>query len=209
MNILLADDHHIVRQGMQFVIEDLVEDVYFYHASSIQQIRDNVKEHTFDLAVLDAQLPDGNCLSILSEMKTLQPNLKILVFTSFDEEQYSLKFIHEGANGFLSKLSDEEEIKEAISQMINEGCYYPPLTQAFLKSSSNVTDALNPINQLSERELEIALLYARGDGNLEIANKLDIKQNTVSTYKKRIFEKLGIDNLVELIELIKEYHHSL
>ena len=209
MNILLADDHHIVRQGMQFVIEDLVEDVYFYHASSIQQIRDNVKEHTFDLAVLDAQLPDGNCLSILSEMKTLQPNLKILVFTSFDEEQYSLKFIHEGANGFLSKLSDEEEIKEAISQMINEGYYYPPLTQAFLKSSSNVTDALNPINQLSERELEIALLYARGDGNLEIANKLDIKQNTVSTYKKRIFEKLGIDNLVELIELIKEYHHSL
>lgn len=208
LKFLLADDHTIVRQGMQLIIEDLVENFEIYNASSLLQIREQIKLHMFDIAILDAQMQDGNCISVIPEFKQLQPDVKILVFTSFEEENYSLKFIQAGADGFLSKLSEETEIKNAVSEMIENGKYFPPFTQKLLEISSHDRAFLNPLNRLSERELQITELYAKGFGNLEIANALDLKQNTVSTFKKRIFEKLKIESLVELIELMR-VHHSI
>ena len=207
-NILLADDHMIVRQGMQLIIEDLVENASIYTASSLVQIREQINLHRFDIAILDAQLQDGNCLSILPEFKRLQPDVKIMVFTSFEEENYALKFIHAGADGFLSKLSEEAEIQTAVSELIENGTYFSAFTKKLLAVSSLNQNLLNPLNQLTDRELQIAELYAKGAGNLEIANALDLKQNTVSTFKKRIFKKLKINSLVELIELMR-IHHSI
>lgn len=206
VTFLLADDHNIVRQGIQFVIEDLVEDCRIFHASSIQQILENVKQTPIDIAILDAQFPDGNSLSVIPEIKKLQPKIRILIFTSFEEENYSLKFINAGADGFLSKLSEETEIRKAISEMLENGKYFPPFTQKLLELSARNPNLLNPLNQLSERELQVAELLAKGFGNLEIANELSLKQNTVSTFKKRIFEKLNIENLVDLIDLMKIHH---
>lgn len=208
LNILLADDHMIVRQGMQLIIEDLVENPNIYTASSLVQIREQINLHRFDIAILDAQLQDGNCLSILPEFKRQQPDVKIMVFTSFEEENYALKFIHAGADGFLSKLSEEAEIQTAVSELIENGTYFSAFTKKLLAVSSLNQNLLNPLNQLTDRELQIAELYAKGAGNLEIANALDLKQNTVSTFKKRIFKKLKINSLVELIELMR-IHHSI
>lgn len=208
LKFLLADDHMIVRQGMQLIIEDLVENFEIQTASSLSQIRERIKVHHFDIAILDAQLQDGNCISVIPEFKQLQPNVKIMVFTSFEEENYSLKFIEAGADGFLSKLSEEAEIQNAVSEMIKNGRYFPPFTQKLMEISSHDRNLLNPLNRLSERELQIATLYAKGAGNLEIANALDLKQNTVSTFKKRIFEKLKVETLVELVELMR-IHQTL
>ncbi len=208
LKFLLADDHMIVRQGMQLVIEDLVENFEIFTASSVQQIRKQINLHSFDIAILDAELQDGNCISVIPEFKELQPDVKIMVFTSFEEENYSLKFIQAGADGFLSKLSEESEIQNAVSEMIQNGSYFPTFTRKLMELSSHNLDFLNPLNRLSERELQIAELYAKGAGNLEIANALDLKQNTVSTFKKRIFEKLKVNSLVELVELMR-IHNSI
>ena len=105
MKILLADDHNIVRQGIRLITEELIENPVFFQASSLDQIRKIISVNQLDIAILDAQLPDGNCISILPEIRRLQPSVKILIFTSFDEENYSIRFISAGANGFLSKLS--------------------------------------------------------------------------------------------------------
>lgn len=206
VQILLADDHHIVRQGLEFMIEDILDEFEIIHAASIQDIKEQFQTQALDFAILDAQLPDGNCLDILTEISQQFPEVKIMVFSSFDEEIYALRFIEAGADGFLSKLSSEEEIKTALAQLFKNGHYHSPLTQALLKIQQHQPNALNPLNQLSERELEIAKLYAKGFENLEIANELSIKQNTVSTYKKRIYDKLGIDKLIDLIDLMKKYH---
>lgn len=206
IKFLLGDDHNIVRQGLQFVIEDVVENTEIIHASSLEQILNQVKSNSFDIAILDAQFPDGNSLSIISEIKQIQPEIKILIFTSFEEENYSLKFINEGANGFLNKLSEEAEIQNAIQEMIEKGKSFPPFTQKMLQLSDHQVALLNPLNQLTERELEIAVLYAKGLGNLEIANSLSLRQNTVSTFKKRIFEKLKVETLVDLIDLVRTHH---
>lgn len=206
VTILLADDHSLIRQGIVFLLEDIDWDCEVFHASSLQQALESIKENPIDVMIIDAHFPDGNSLSILPEIKKIRPETKILVFTGIDENTQSLKFMNAGANGFLSKMSEEDTVKEAILKMLNDGEYISPVTQALLINSIHNRHLINPLLSLTERELQIAEMYAEGYGNLEIANKLDVKQNTVSTIKKRIFDKLKIENIVELIELIKNHH---
>lgn len=203
IRILLADDHMIVRQGIHLLIEDLFEDTLVFQAASLQQIRELSEKQTFDIAILDAQYSDGNCITVIPELKERQPELKVLVFTSFEEENYALRFIEAGANGYLSKLSDEKAIKKAILELHETGSFATALTKKLLVLKEINPTSLNPLNALSEREREIALLYTKGYGNLEIANELDLKQNTISTFKSRIFEKLNINSIVELADLVK------
>lgn len=203
---LLADDHSLIRQGLVFMLEEIGSDYEILQATNLSQILETVNANEIDFAIIDAHFPDGNSLSILPKIKEINPNIKIMIFTGIDEATQSLKFINAGANGFLSKLSEEEEIKQAILRMLRYGQYISPVTQDLLMSSMNNPQLINPLKSLTEREIEIAELYAKGLGNLEIASRLDLKQNTISTVKKRIFEKLNIENIVELAELIKNNH---
>ena len=205
VTFLLGDDHHIIRQGIQLLIEDNFENAIIDHASSLQQVIRQVKENKIDIAILDAQFPDGNCISIIPELKQLAPACKILIFTSFEEETYALKFIEAGADGFLSKLSDETEIRQAVIEIHETGKFTSAFTKKLLAIKEYNPVLLNPLGLLSERERQIAELYAKGLGNLEIANILNLKQNTISTFKKRIFEKLDITTLVELIAFMKTH----
>lgn len=202
---LLADDHSMIRQGLVFIIEDIGINADIFHASNLQQVTDILNQEKIDIAIIDAHFPDGNSLSVIPEIHEKFPDLKILIYTGIDEHMHSLKYISAGANGFLNKLSEEDQIQEAIIRMYRDGEFITPETQTLLMNSLRDPFIINPLLGLSEREREIAELYAEGLGNLEIANKLDIKQNTVSTMKKRIFEKLHIENLVELIQLVKEH----
>jgi DNA-binding NarL/FixJ family response regulator len=203
ITFLLADDHSLIRQGLLFVIEDISPGSKIFQASNLQQALESIKTNEIDIAIIDAHFPDGNSLTILPEIKKIRPEIKILIFTGIDESTQSLKYINAGANGFLSKMSEEDEIENALQKMLQYGEYISPLTQSLLLNSLRNPKGTNPLSRLTEREFQIAGLYAEGFGNLEIANKLDVKQNTISTIKKRMFEKLEIENIVELIELIK------
>lgn len=205
INFLLADDHSLIRQGIVFLLEDLFSEHVVFHASNLQQTLESIKINPIHIAIIDAHFPDGNSLNVLPEIKKIRAETKILIFTGIDESAHSLKFINAGANGFLSKLSDEDEIKKAILRMKEDGEYLSSATQALLMNSLRDRNLINPLFRLTERELQIAEMYASGLGNLEIANNLDVKQNTVSTIKKRIFEKLKIENIVELIDLVKNH----
>ena len=205
INFLLADDHSLIRQGVVFIIEEMELDCEIYQASNLHQTLEFINKFPIDIAIIDANFPDGNSLNVLPEIKKISPDTKILIFTGIDEGPQSLKYLTAGANGFLSKMNDEEEIKNAILKMVNSRAYISPITQALLIDSIRNPAVSNPLLLLTERELQIAKMYAEGQGNLEIANSLDIKQNTVSTLKKRIFDKLEIENIVGLIELIKDH----
>ncbi len=206
IKFLIADDHSLIRQGLVFIIEDADLNCHILQATNFAQILEKIKDHQVDIAILDAQFPEGNILSLLPEIRKIKNDIKILMFSGIDEETHALKYINAGANGFLSKMSDEEEIKNAILKMHQYGEYLSATTQTLLLSSIHNKSIINPLHSLSERELKVAEMYAEGLGNLEIANKLDLKQNTVSTMKKRIFDKLNIENIVQLVELIKIQH---
>lgn len=206
INFLLADDHSLIRQGIEFLLEEIGFDGEIFHASSLHKALETLEMQQVEIVVIDAIFPDGNSLNIISDIKSLKPEIKILVFSGVDESTQSIKYINAGANGFLTKLSEESEIKEAILKIHQTGKYISSITQDILIDSLQNRSSINPLQKLTERELEIAELYAKGYGNLEIANNLNVKQNTISTIKKRIFDKLHIENVVDLADLIKNYH---
>ncbi len=200
---LLADDHSIIRQAWELIIKEQFPNSKIQSCNSLQQLNENLQQEQFDFAILDAQYPDGNLMQILPSISNANPDMKILVFSSFDEATYALKFINAGAHGFLSKLSEESTLATAVKQLVKQGEYYSELTKNEMVKSLKNPEQLNPISKLTERELEVAIMYAKGWGNLEVANHLGVKQNTVSTLKKRIFEKLNLQTNLDLINFMK------
>ncbi|WP_412850510.1 response regulator transcription factor [Chryseobacterium sp. PMSZPI] len=206
IKILLADDHSIVRQGIDIIISDIIPNAKVFQTSSLQKAVELINSEGIEMAIIDAHFPDGNSLHVLPEIKKINPDIKILIFTGLEEDLHALKFIKAGANGYLSKLSEEEEVREAILNFVQKGEYFSDISRNLLVQFVFNPDLLSPLSRLTKREMEIAEMYAEGYGNLEIANRLNIKQNTVSTIKKNIFDKLKIENLVELIDIIKTHH---
>lgn len=167
-----------------------------------------IQEISVDIMVLDVSFPEGNSLTLLSEIKKAQPDCKVMIFSALEEEIHAIHYYHAGAQAYLNKLSDEEQIKKALLALVKDGGYLSETVKELIFTTNRNGKPLNPIDHLSERELEVARLMVKGLGNLEISNVLNLQKTTVSTYKKRIFEKLQIDHLAALIELFVYYHEQ-
>lgn len=204
-NFIVADDHTIVRQGVTFILKGIHKNSNIYQLANFSEIIKRVNTTPIDLLVLDISFPDGTSLNIIPTIKKIQPNIKILIFSAYDENIYAIRYLNAGANGYLSKLSDEEEIKLAIKSVLNSGKYISKNIQEKIMDTYIFNKPKNPLEQLSNREIEIAKLLVEGFSNIDICNSLNIQKSTVSTYKNRIFEKLDIDNLSSLIQIFSFY----
>ncbi len=192
--ILLADDHAIIRNGLQFLIATIDKSTTIFQASNKEELFKELNSNSIDILILDLNFEEGNSLIWLQEISTNFPLLKIIVFSSFDEAVYKNRVLSLGASAFISKISPPEEIKTTVEKIIEE-----EKTQLQV----DYTNTSSTLSVLSNREMEIALLLIKGYGNLEISNELNIKSTTISTYKIRIQEKLKINSLPELIEVFK------
>lgn len=198
--ILIVDDHMVVKTGVSIILNSEINDLDIQFASTFSETLEKVKQFSYDLIILDINIPGGKNIEMIPEIRAIVPEVKILMFSAHEEEFYALRYVSAGADGFLNKLSSEEKLIEAVRSIREFGKY---LTENLIDQLNNNLlndEPLNPFDKLSKREIEIANLLVRGDGNLEISNNLGIQMSTVSTYKNRIFEKLKINNLVELIE---------
>ncbi|MGC4042071.1 MAG: response regulator transcription factor [Flavobacterium sp.] len=202
---LIADDHSVVRQGISLVLKELFSNATIHTAGSFKDTLRAVKQTKFDLLILDINFPDGNSINIIPEVKTIQPELKILIFTAYDESIYAMRYLNAGVSGYLNKGCTEDEIRQAIKSMVSTGKYVTQSIKDRILDSYISKTPINPLEKLSIREVEVARLLIKGYGNLEISELLQIKKTTVSTFKNRVFEKLEIDNLAALIELFQLY----
>ena len=205
-NFISADDHSIVTQGMSFILKDLYNGATVYQIESFSEIIKVLNSTTIDLLILDINFPDGSSLNLLPSLKKIQPDLKILIFSGYDEDIYAVRYLSAGANGYLKKLSSEEEIKHAIKTVMTSGKYTSKNIQDKIMDSYILKKPSNPLEQLSNREIEIAKFLVDGRSNIDISKSLNIKKTTVSTYKNRIFEKLSIDTLSGLIQIFQLYY---
>lgn len=202
---LIADDHSVVRQGISLIIKELFPSSEIKTAGSFKEALAVIKETKLDLLILDINFPDGNSINIIPEIKILQPELMILIFTAYDESIYALRYLNAGVSGFLNKGCSEDEIKHAIKSMLTTGKFLTQTIKDRILDTYMSKTPINPLEKLSIREVEVARLLIKGYGNLEISELLQIKKTTVSTFKNRVFEKLEIDNLASLIELFQLY----
>lgn len=202
--ILIADDHHIVLTGTSLILESQMTDIVIDIAENYPDVITKISKDKYDLLILDINMPESKNKKMISEIKEIDSDIKILIFSTHDES-VALQYIMEGANGYLNKLSKVEEISEAVKRILLDGNYYTSsIVEKLLQASINGTP-LNPLEKLSEREYQIFVLMAKGYGNLEISNYLNIQMPTISTYKKRIYSKLNTSNLADLIKIYEMY----
>ncbi|WPQ60724.1 response regulator transcription factor [Chitinophaga sancti] len=205
-NILVVDDQEVVRYGTTLILQKSIEDVHVSEAGSFEETLKILSSKPFDLVILDIDMPGGNNHQMLDVIRLRHPEIKILIFSSYDEQIFGWRYLEAGADGFLSKKMGIEEIKNATKSLLRDEKYLSPaLKQTLLNNITRKKNNINPLDRLSNRESNIMQLLIKGLSVADIAEKLSLQVSTVSTYKKRICEKLQVSNIVEMIEKVQLY----
>jgi two-component system, NarL family, invasion response regulator UvrY len=207
--ILLCDDHSIIRRGLKYLLTSHFYNYTIDEFNSIAETVAHLKTNTANFAIFDLQLSDGNMMEALPNITALYPQLDILIYSMSNEKIYGKRILQIGARGFLSKDADEEEAIRALQMFLSGQNYISRnlnnLLISDLRNNKKSTDA-NPFTGLSNREVEVTHYLLFGKGIKEISNKMNLHANTIVTYKNRVFEKLGISNLVDLTNIAKLYN---
>jgi two-component system invasion response regulator UvrY len=204
-HILIAEDHAVVRIGTKHLLQSLIPDSSITDVEDFDQLINELEVKPYDLLILDINIPGGNNTKMVEAIRSKSPETRILMFSSYDEQLYGLLYLQAGADGYLSKDAPEEEFQSAVLSVLNNKKYMSEdMQQMNINRLINPKEFLpDPIVSLSPRETDVMNLLKEGLGTAKIAEKLNLQLSTVSTYKARIFEKLGVKNIVELITKIK------
>ncbi|HEX2629028.1 MAG TPA: response regulator transcription factor [Chitinophagaceae bacterium] len=211
ISVLIAEDHTMVRYGTNMVLKELFPAVKISQAVNFEQVIRLVDTQTFDLLILDINIPGGDNFQMIDVIRLRQPEIKILIFSAYDEQLFAIRYLQAGAKGYLMKQAPESEMKEAIRTVVKNDIYISPEIKhrlLFHAVEKKQTVDSNPLHSLSDRETEVMQQLIKGATMAAIARSLGLQLSTVSTYKTRIFEKLEVNNLVELVNKIHLYHNA-
>jgi len=202
--ILVADDHEIVRMGLVQAIKKLRPRAALFEVGDYKSLAEIVAKEKFDLAISDVMMPNGTLQQAIDFIKVKQPHLKILVFSSQDENLYALRYLKMGADGFLHKLSPKDTIDRALTAMLEKGQFISEqVRETMVYNTLNDQQTTSALEALTNRELQVATKLVEGLPLKEISNKLNLHSSTVSTYKNRLFQKLNIQSIPELVDILK------
>lgn len=207
VKLLLADDHVIIRRGLKVIIDNYFRRTQIFEADSNAQILKILSEETISHAILDMQLQDGNVLEIFQQLRQQYPHIRILVYTMNAEEIYGPRIIQMGAAGFLSKNSNESEIRKALELFFQGKEYVSSILNDRLIEKNQQKSS--PLELLSEREMSVLNRLLLGESVKEISYALDLKATTVATYKARLFEKLLVTNIIDLRRTVELYEDQI
>jgi len=199
LDIIVCDDHPVVREGLSRIIQSNMSVVRIREADSGQMLIDLLRQESSDLVLLDVTLPGRGGIEVLRQLKQERPRVPVLVLSVHPADQYAVRALRAGASGYLTKDLAAEELVTAV-RLVTQGQRY--LTPAV---ADRLADALeNPVNrlpheELSDREFQVLSLLGAGKKVSQIADELCLSYNTISTYRARIFAKLGLKNDVQLV----------
>lgn len=199
INILIADDHSVVREGLKQIISGNADMTVLAEACSGNEAIEKIRKNPISVAILDISMPGKNGLDTLKELKVMHPDLPVLILSMYPEEQYALRFFRAGASGYLTKKSAPEELINAIRTVSRGKKYVSPVLAEKLVGELDVTNEKPLHSALSDREFQVLCLMASGKTSGEIAEELFLSVKTISTYRARILEKLRLRNTAELI----------
>lgn len=198
LKVLIVDDHTLFRKGLKEILLDIPYIKECKEAKSGYEAIDILSKESFDIVFLDIAMPDMNGIETLKKIKTEHPETKILMLSMYPEEQYAVRTLKIGASGYLTKSADPEELVKAIDKIMEGGKYVPKAFSEKLLNYINMEE-IPSHEKLSEREFQVFLMIAKGKTLIEISKELSISIKTVSTYRARILEKLGLQNNAEII----------
>jgi DNA-binding NarL/FixJ family response regulator len=198
IKVLIVDDHPVVRKGVKEILSD-EPDIDIVEAADGQQVLSLVSERSFNLVVLDLDLPGKHGLELLKEIKHRRPQLPVLILSIYPEEQFAVRVLKAGASGFISKDAAPEDLVKAVRKILSGGKHVSERVAEFLLTQVKAESVTYPHEKLSDREFQILCLLGVGKTVSVIASELALSVPTVSTYRARILEKMGMKTTAELM----------
>ena len=199
MRILLADDHTMFRSGLRRIIEEDFPSASIDEASSCGEVLEKMRAGSWGLVLLDIAMGDENSLKILPQIKQAHPDMPVLILSMYNDQQFIVQSLRAGASGYLTKEHTPEELNHAIRAVLSGRRYISESVGANLAEYLAVGPSSAPHEALSPREREVFLLIGKGRSVSEIAAILSVSVKTVSTYRVRILEKMGLGSNAELM----------
>ncbi len=202
MKVLIADDHAVVRRGVREILEEALLGIAVDEAGSASETLKAVRDKAYDIVLLDIAFPDGNGLDVLRQIRSHRPSTRVLLLSTYSEEQYAQRALRSGAAGYLTKDRAPDELIDAIRKVAAGGKY---ITQSLAERLADEIGAEQaPHKTLSDREFEIMIRLAAGKSVGEIAVELALSPKTVSTYRSRVLEKLNVKTTAEIVRYVLE-----
>jgi two-component system invasion response regulator UvrY len=198
INVLIADDHPVVRSGLRRILKDEIDMEVVGEAGNAQEAIDLGNKKECDVLLLDIELPGRSGLDALKELKKSRPKLPVLMLSIYPEEQFAVRVLRAGAVGYLTKESAPEELVRAIRAVHNGGKYISASVAEELSSELDRETSKAPHATLSDREFQVLKMIASGKAVSQVARELSLSVKTISTYRARILTKMGMKTNAEL-----------
>ncbi|MFO7784551.1 MAG: response regulator [Thermodesulfobacteriota bacterium] len=199
IQVMLADDHKIVREGLRRIIEESGDIQVVAEADDGREAVECVLDVRPDVAVIDISMPGMDGLEVISRIRAEAPGLPVLILTMHEEEQYVVRAISTGAMGYVTKRSASEELVEAIRRVHAGGRYLTvSAAESLAVRMARGSRGLGPLDALSNREIQVLRRLAMGQTNREIAEAYFLSTRTVDTYRSRLLKKLNLRNNADL-----------
>ena len=200
IQVLLADDHKLVRDGLKRILAATTDIEVAAEAANGDEALAAVRARDYDLALVDMSMPGLSGIDLIKRLKIERPGLKLLVLSMHGEHQYAARALKAGAAGYLNKDSAPEQLLAAIRKVASGGVHITEAAAATLLQAQGKASH----EALSDREFEVMRLLVEGLGPTEIAERLHLSVKTVSTHKTRILEKLGLKSTADLVRYAME-----
>lgn len=201
----MTDDHAVVRHGLRQILADEFKRAVFGEARNAQEALDLIWKENWEVVVLDITMPGRSGLEVLREIRKSRPKLPVLVLSMHPESQFAVRVLKSGAAGYMTKESAPEELVGAIKKVLNGGRYVSASLGEKLATYLS-SDSQKPAQDLlSDREFQVLRLIASGKIVSEIAKELSLSVKTISTYRTRILEKMGLRNNAELMHYAMQH----
>jgi len=201
MRILLADDHAIVRSGLRHILSDAFPSATIGEVGTFHEVREKVRESDWSLIILDIALNDRNGLDLVPELRERRPDAPIIVLSMYGEMPFVVSALRAGVSAYLTKDRAPEELIQAIQSVLQGRRYLSEETARQLADhvATRGSQSGAPHEGLSAREYEVFLLLAAARSVSDIASQLGLSVKTISTYRARILEKMGLESNLQLI----------
>ena len=201
INILIADDHAVVRRGLKQILSDTSDMVVAGEAVNGEEVLSMVQSDTTDVVILDITMPGRSGVEVLRDLKSEYPHIPVLMLSMHPEEQFARRLLKEGASGYMTKETAPEELVQAVRKVHSGGRYVSACLAEQLALALSGT-AIAAHESLSAREYQVLCMIGSGNTVSEIAGDLSLTVKTISTYRARLLDKMGMQKNAELIRYV-------
>jgi len=198
IRVIVCDDHAMIRRGINDTLSEEADIQVVAEAASYAEVREALRSQPCDVLVLDINLPGRDGLDVLASLRESHSTVRVLMVSMFPEDQYALRCLKAGAQGYLNKAGDPGELAKAVRTVAQGRKYVTPMVAQMLVENLNAPQSASLHASLSERELQTLLKIASGKRLSDIAAELMLSPKTVSVYRSRVLEKLKLTNNAEL-----------